>query len=76
MQSVSIFQVAYVPGDMLQNEAKFFGGVVEPWWVSSKGIGVYVPLDIPLFYRCVLKHLYLDNHTTNRFYFQLEQQRQ
>ena len=43
-------EVAYVPGDMLQDEKKYFGGVVEPWWVSSKGVGIHVPEGVPLFY--------------------------
>ena len=34
----------------MQDKDKYFGGVVEPWWVSSLGVGVHVPEGIPLFY--------------------------
>ena len=36
--------VPYLPGDMLQDKEKYFGGVAEPYWLSSKGVAVYVPL--------------------------------
>ena len=39
-----------LPGDMLQNKEKYFGGVAEPYWLSSKGVAVWVPEGIPLFY--------------------------
>ena len=35
--------VPYLPGDMLQDRNKYFGGVAEPYWLSSKGVAVYVP---------------------------------
>ena len=28
--------VPYLPGDMLQDKDKYFGGVAEPYWLSSK----------------------------------------
>ena len=40
----------YLPGDMLQDKEKYFGGVAEPWWINSKGIGIWVPEGIPLHY--------------------------
>ena len=43
-------RVAYVPGDMLQNNVTYFGGVVEPYWLSSKGVALWVPPGVPLFY--------------------------
>ena len=43
-------RVAYVPGDMLQNNETYFGGVVEPYWLSSNGIAIWVPSGTPLFY--------------------------
>ena len=43
-------RVAYVPGDMLQNNVTYFGGVVEPYWLSSKGVAIWVPPGVPLFY--------------------------
>ena len=36
--------VPYLPGDMLQDKDKYFGGVAEPYWLSSKGVAVHVPL--------------------------------
>eukprot|EP00094_Tigriopus_californicus_P007111 TCALIF_06846-PA protein Name:"Similar to Kiaa1161 Uncharacterized family 31 glucosidase KIAA1161 (Mus musculus)" AED:0.06 eAED:0.06 QI:229/0.25/0.2/1/0.5/0.4/5/0/668 len=41
--------VPFLPGDMLQNPLKYYGGVVEPYWLSSKGIAISVPVGIPLF---------------------------
>ena len=49
-KSNSRAEVAYVTGDMLQDKDMYFGGVVEPWWVSSLGVGIHVPEGIPLFY--------------------------
>ena len=43
-------RVAYVPGDMLQNNKTYFGGVVEPYWLSSNGVAIWVPSGVPLFY--------------------------
>ena len=43
-------RVAYVPGDMLQNNETYFGGVVEPYWLLSNGIAIWVPSGTPLFY--------------------------
>ena len=33
-----------------QNSTLFFGGVVEPYWLSSRGVGIHVPEGVPLFY--------------------------
>ena len=38
-------------GDMLKGPFKYFGGVVEPWWVNSLGVGIHVQEGVPLFYR-------------------------
>lgn len=35
---------------MIQDQQKYFGGVVEPWWVNSKGAAIFVPEGVPLFY--------------------------
>ena len=43
-------RVAYLPGDMLQDAGKYFGGVVEPVWINSAGGGVVVEEEQPLFY--------------------------
>lgn len=42
--------VAYLPGDMLQDKDKYFGGVTEPYWLTSKGAAVFVFEGTPLFY--------------------------
>ena len=42
--------VPYLPGDMLQDSKKYFGGVAEPYWLTSKGVSIWVPEGIPLFY--------------------------
>ena len=44
-------ETPYVTGDMLKGPFKYFGGVVEPWWVTSLGVGIHVPEGVPLFYR-------------------------
>ena len=49
-KSNSRAEVPFVTGDMLQDSERYFGGVVEPWWVSSLGVGVHVPEGVPLFY--------------------------
>lgn len=41
--------VPFLPGDMFQNPLKYYGGVVEPYWLSSKGIAISVPVGVPLF---------------------------
>ena len=46
-------ETPYVTGDMLKGPFKYFGGVVEPWWVTSLGVGIHVPEGVPLFYRVV-----------------------
>ena len=46
-------ETPYVTGDMLKGPFKYFGGVVEPWWVTSLGVGFHVPEGVPLFYRVV-----------------------
>ena len=53
-------ETPYVTGDMLKGPFKYFGGVVEPWWVTSLGVGVHVPEGVPLFYRLfhTLSNLY------------------
>ena len=33
--------VPYLPGDMLQDKDKYFGGVAEPYFLTSKGVGRY-----------------------------------
>ena len=43
-------RVAYLPGDMLQDGEKYFGGVTEPVWLTSHGGGVVVREEQPLFY--------------------------
>ena len=43
-------RTAYLPGDMLQDQEKFFGGVVEPIWINSRGGGLGVGEEQPLFY--------------------------
>ena len=43
-------QTPYLPGDMLQDRDKYFGGVAEPYWLSSKGVAIWVPEGVPLFY--------------------------
>ncbi len=35
---VAVDSVAYVPGDSLTFQG-MFGGVAEPWWISSDGVG-------------------------------------
>ena len=35
---------------MLNDREKFFGGVAEPVWITSKGAGVTVEAEQPLFY--------------------------
>ena len=35
---------------MLQNNLTYFGGVVEPYWLSSNGVAIWVPSRVPLFY--------------------------
>ena len=35
---------------MLQDKDHYFGGVAEPYWLNSKGIGLWVPEGIPLHY--------------------------
>lgn len=42
--------VPYLPGDMLQDKDKYFGGVAEPYWLSSKGVAIWVPEGVSLFY--------------------------
>ena len=42
--------VPYLPGDMLQDKENYFGGVAEPYWLTSKGIAIWVPEYVPLFY--------------------------
>ena len=53
-------RVPFLPGDMLQvlphpsliqDPAKFLGGVAEPFWVTSLGAGVWVGREQPLWYR-------------------------
>ena len=46
-------ETAYLPGDMLQDQKKYFGGVAEPYWLSSKGVALWVPSGVPLFYSSV-----------------------
>ena len=43
-------RVPYLPGDMLQDANKFFGGVAEPFWINSLGGGLVVEQEQPLFY--------------------------
>ena len=43
-------RTAYLPGDMLQDQEKFFGGVTEPVWINSLGGGLVVEEEQPLFY--------------------------
>ena len=43
-------RVAYLPGDMIQDGENFFGGVAEPVWISSRGAGLTVETEQPLFY--------------------------
>ena len=43
-------RVSYLPGDMIQDEKKNFGGVAEPFWLNSKGGGLVVEQEQPLFY--------------------------
>lgn len=43
-------KVPYLPGDMLQDSVRYFGGVAEPYWLNSKGAAIWVPEGIPLFY--------------------------
>ena len=43
-------RVAYLPGDMINDGQKYFGGVAEPVWISSKGAGLTVETEQPLFY--------------------------
>ena len=44
------WRVAYLPGDMINDGEKYFGGVVEPVWLNSKGAGLTVKTEQPLFY--------------------------
>ena len=46
-ESVTLKQVAYLPGDMVHSH---FGGVVEPYWLNSLGGAVYATPYQPLFY--------------------------
>jgi len=39
-----------LPGDFLQDSTKFFGGVCEPYWLSSHGVAIYALSAQPLFY--------------------------
>ena len=43
-------RVPYLPGDMLQDSEKYFGGVAEPFWINSLGGGLVVAEEQPLFY--------------------------
>ena len=43
-------RVPYLPGDMLQDSKKYFGGVTEPFWINSLGGGLVVEQEQPLFY--------------------------
>ena len=43
-------RVPYLPGDMLQDGNKFFGGVAEPFWINSFGGGLVVEQEQQLFY--------------------------
>ncbi|KAF2354194.1 Glycoside hydrolase family 31 [Trinorchestia longiramus] len=42
-------ETAYVTADMLQLIGEWYGGVTEAYWISSQGIAVYVPEEVPLF---------------------------
>ena len=42
--------VPYLPGDMLQSKEMYFGGVAEPYWLTSDGVAIWVPEGVPLFY--------------------------
>ena len=35
---------------MLQDKDEYFGGVAEPYWLTSKGVALWVPEYVPLFY--------------------------
>lgn len=43
-------RVPYLPGDMIQDKDKYFGGVAEPYWLNSKGAAIWIPEEQPLFY--------------------------
>ena len=43
-------RVAFLPGDMIADGQKYFGGVVEPVWLTSLGAGLTVEREQPLFY--------------------------
>ncbi|XP_064111989.1 myogenesis-regulating glycosidase-like isoform X2 [Macrobrachium nipponense] len=42
-------ETPYVTADMLQRRDLWYGGVSEPYWISSRGIAVRVTDDTPLF---------------------------
>lgn len=42
-------ETAYVVRDVLQNPEHYYGGVIDSFWVSSKGLVIKVDDDIPLF---------------------------
>jgi alpha-glucosidase len=45
-------RVPYLPGDMLQDPERYLGGVAEPFWVSSRGAGLWAGRrEQPLWYR-------------------------
>ena len=42
---------AVLPGDYLQDGGRrLLGGVADPWWLSSRGVGLWAPEGVPLFY--------------------------
>ncbi|CAG0912840.1 unnamed protein product [Notodromas monacha] len=40
----------FVTGDMLQNETAFYGGLIERYFLNSRGMGIYISPDVPLFH--------------------------
>ena len=36
-------KLPYLPGDMIQDQNIYYGGVTEPYWLSSNGVAIWVP---------------------------------
>ncbi len=44
-------ETAILPGDFLQDGGEMLlGGVADPWWVNSRGVGIWVPPGVPAYY--------------------------
>lgn len=49
IEKLSRKKSAFVPGDFLQNNDYYYGGVVEKYWLSSNGAAIVIDADAPLF---------------------------